>query len=220
MPPPSPALRPVPQVRTHSRRPLAAAFAAVAIFMLGISLGDGTTSAPVLIDEASAPATDAPTAPDTDEPTAAPTDEPSAPATDDAGAPATKESSAPATNEASAPAGSEPSAPATNARRVRPEADGGFSFGRQSHFRVSRDARSVIEFEANEACETDVRIPSIALASDGSFRYEGRLRAPGVGNVLVVVTGRFESPARARGTLRYRTPTCDTGRVRWVAELS
>ena len=198
-PPPAAAPAPAPEVTGRPFRPLGVAFAALLILMIGFSLGDGNTQGPVLLDEPFAVRGVETTAPAGTE-TIAPTTPPGAAET------------APTTTET-------PDAPAAP-QGIRPPADGGFSFGNGSFFRVGRDARSIVEFQAQQACAPQVRVPPLPIKADGSFRYDGRLPLPGNARVHVAIRGRFETTETARGALRYRTSTCDTGLVRWVAQLS
>jgi hypothetical protein len=99
-------------------------------------------------------------------------------------------------------------------------AGGGYVFGKQGHFRVAYDQRTVRMFQSRLRCAGPVSIASIPLSQDGVFGYHAHLRGRRGARMTLVVLGRFFALSRARGYVRARAGDCDSGKVRFLATLS
>jgi len=87
------------------------------------------------------------------------------------------------------------------------------------HFRVTGDARTILDFELRSHCAGSIALPPIRLDPTGVFDFAGH--PPGApAGTTVRVSGRFVSTSKARGTTRTSRGGCRGETVAFVAHLS
>jgi hypothetical protein len=99
----------------------------------------------------------------------------------------------------------------TPVRQPVPARSYAFPSGR---FRISADSKMITGFETKLRC-APATLPSLAVRADGTFRLERP-----VAGVTVQILGGFADRRGASLTLRFRSPTCDSGVVHADAHLS
>jgi hypothetical protein len=80
-------------------------------------------------------------------------------------------------------------------------------------FKVSPDGHTITSFETNLRC-APAKLPPLTIHADGTFGLERP-----VAGVAAEIIGGFADPRGASLTLRFRSPTCDSGVVRLDAHL-
>jgi hypothetical protein len=86
-------------------------------------------------------------------------------------------------------------------------------------FRLSGTARRILDFVVQTKCSGSVTLPPIQVAPGGTFAFSGRPPGASTGTT-VQLTGRFVSPAAARGTVRVTRPGCNDPTRSFAARLS
>ena len=106
----------------------------------------------------------------------------------------------------------------TPSRTLRPIPNGGYIFS-EGTFRTSGTGRTIVSFTLRTGCSGPLTLPPIQVAAIGTFAYSGQ-PAGALPGTTVHVTGRFVSPAAARGTTRVTRGTCHDSARPFAARLS
>jgi hypothetical protein len=106
------------------------------------------------------------------------------------------------------------------AARFHPVPNGGYVLPKQrGHFRLSSDARTIVDFTLATSCAGALTLPPIEVGTTGTFAFAGHPGASPSGTT-VRVEGRFVSPAEARGTAQVSGSGCRVPAAPFVARLS
>jgi hypothetical protein len=90
--------------------------------------------------------------------------------------------------------------------------------GRAAHLQIGDGGRAIIELRTESGCLRQLVLGNIPIGRDGSFRY--RIAAGGRRQATVSLAGRFTSEQTVRGTIRTTHVGCDSGPVRFSAQLA
>jgi hypothetical protein len=115
------------------------------------------------------------------------------------------------------PAGPPP-AQAGAAQAVGATPNGGYVLP-GGHFRVTGDARTILDFELLSRCAGSIALPPIPVDATGAFDFGGY--PPGApAETIARVAGRFVSSREARGTAKISRGGCRGETVSFIARLS
>ncbi|MDP9319384.1 MAG: hypothetical protein M3O94_10025 [Actinomycetota bacterium] len=110
-------------------------------------------------------------------------------------------------------------------RTVRAIPNGGYVLP-DGHFRVTGDARMIVDFTLSSRCATSLALPPIRIEGTGAFAFVGYLTgspwdiAPSPPATAVRIKGRFLSSREARGTTQVSHGGCRDTTISFVARLS
>ena len=101
---------------------------------------------------------------------------------------------------------------------IRASPDGGYVLP-GGRFRVTDDARTIIDFALHSPCGGGITLPPIRIDPSGAFAFVGHPPGAAAGT-SATVQGRFVSSLEARGTTRVNRAACRGETVSFVARVS
>jgi hypothetical protein len=110
-------------------------------------------------------------------------------------------------------------------KTVRAIPNGGYVLP-DGHFRVTGDARMIVDFILSSRCASSLALPPIRIGGTGAFAFVGNLTgspwdiAPSPSATAVRIKGRFLSSREARGTTQVSHGGCRDAKTSFVARLS